>query len=353
MIKKKFWKSTFGAFIFTFLACQGGSDQIFLAPGNYENGGVFVSCQGLFNSTSGTITHYDPQSKTVSQEIYKSANAGEELGNIVQSMIVVWPKSYIVVNNANRLVIVNASNFVNERNIENLSQPRYIHEVTESKFYISQWGSDGATGSIAVFDAIDQTISAEIPLRNGPEKMLTMDGKVYVTNSGGFARDSVVHLIDTDLDTHEKDIVVGDNPISLVQDSNNDIWVLCKGFTDWNEPSNSTPGKLVKLVDQVVATSFDVPNGADNLSVNLAKNKLFFTAEGKIFKHDISSSSFEADFIVESSFFGLNIDPKEGLIYAADAVDFNSQGRVVIYDENGGELGTFATGIIPQDIHFE
>ena len=334
-------------------SCEGDPDLTVVPPGAFEKGGVFVSCQGLFNTTSGTITHYDPDSKKLTQEIYKGANDGQELGNIVQSLYVIGSKAYIIINNAGKMVIVDARDFVNQKSIETFNLPRYITEVNDSKLYISQWGIDGSSGSLIIFNTILQEITGEITLRNGPEQMLVYENKVYVANSGGFSRDSIVHVIDTNLDIWEKDIIVGDNPVSLVKDQNNQIWILCRGYTDWNEPGNSTSGKLVKMNNDELVSIFEVPNGAENLCINPDGNTLYFTGDGKIFKHEIGDSQFDGNFIVEASFYGLNMDPSSGLLYAADAKDFNSKGQVFIFSEAGEELGAFETGIIPQAIYFE
>ena len=334
-------------------SCQGDSDPINLGPGKYETGGVFVSCQGIFNASSGTITHYDPNTSTATQEIFKTANAGVELGNVVQSLNILFPKAYIIVNNANKMVVARSSDFVIERNIEGFNQPRFTNEVMPGKLYISEWGSDGLSGKVKVFNTNSQEITGEIALRNGPERMITKGDKVYVCNSGGFDRDSVVHVIDGITDIHTGDIIVGDNPVSIVQDKNGSLWVLCRGYLDWVDPSNNTLGRLIRIENDQITASFGVPNGADNLSISPTGDLLFFTAEGKIFKHDITASQFLQEFIVESSFYGLSINPETGHLYAADAKDFSSKGEVIIYDQNGTQLGSFETGVIPQDIHFE
>ena len=77
--------------------------------GNYSKG-VFILNEGGFNSANAEITYFDP-TKDVSttnpiQEIFKTANAGAQLGSVGQSMYFKGNKAYIVLNVSNKVEVV-------------------------------------------------------------------------------------------------------------------------------------------------------------------------------------------------------------------------------------------------------
>ena len=46
-------------------------------------------------------------------------------------------------------------------------------------------------------------------------------------------------------------------------------------------------------------------------------------------------------------YYGLSIDPLNGDVYIADAIDYQQQGMVLRYSSSGDELDRFYVGIIP------
>ena len=187
-LKKIFFLFLISGVLFGLSSCK---DEDPIEPSTFEDG-IFVTNEGPFQNGTGTISFYSRKTGTITNNIFQEANDGEELGNIVQSMTIHNDLAYIVVNNANKIVIANATNFEKVGEITNLELPRYFLPVNEDKAFVSQWGADGTTGSVKVIDLTTNKISNTIDVRPGPESMIKIDGFVYVTNSGGFTADSVV-----------------------------------------------------------------------------------------------------------------------------------------------------------------
>src|SRR5690606_36133260 len=117
-------------------------------------------------------------------------------GNIVQSMNVLNTSGYIVVNNANKIEVVEAGTFKSVGTITGLNAPRYILQVNDQKAYITEWGN-GSEGNIRILNLTNNSIEGTINLnRKGAEKMLKHGDYVYVTCQGGYDKDSVVTVID-------------------------------------------------------------------------------------------------------------------------------------------------------------
>jgi hypothetical protein len=194
--------------------------------GLYQKG-IFVVNEGIFGQTSGTITFVDSLGQ-VYQDVYQSVN-GRELGNVVQSMSHHRDRFYVVVNNSNRLAVLSDSNLVELQRIEGLALPRYFLALNDTLAYVSEWGSDGLSGSLALLHLPSGQVQRRIPLYKGPEQMLRHGERVLVAQVGGYDNDNKIAVIEN----HQLQATwtVGDNPNGLALDAQDQLWVLCGGKT--------------------------------------------------------------------------------------------------------------------------
>lgn len=310
--------------------------------------GIFVVNEGPFGNGTGSITFNYPGIKT-EQDIFNKVNK-RPLGNVVQSMAFHGSNAYIVVNNAAKVEVVDAQTFVSTGVINGLAQPRYFLGVNAFKAYVSQWGADGVSGSIEVIDLSSLTVTKSIPLGGGPERMLLYNKKVYVANSGGFGKSDELYVIDTSSDTVEKTLHVGDNPNSLAIDGNT-LWVLCGGYADWVDPSNSTNGSLHSYniaTGALVSNIALANNGAKDLTK--ADNGLYFNFDGSIY--NLPSNAGTVNVFATRNSYGLGYN--NGQLYATDAKDYSSNGMVYIYNTNAAvTIDSFETGVIPNGVYFQ
>ena len=324
------------------------------AGGAYDSG-VFVACEGPFGSGTGTVSFYNRTTGAVSNDIFQSANTFP-LGNVVQSVNIYNGKGYVVVNNAGKIEVVTANDFKSVGSITGLNSPRYFLGITSAKGYVSEWGTTG--GTVRVINLSNNSISSTINVGNGAENMVMVNNNVYVACSGGFVNDSIVTVINSTTDAVVTTINVGPNPGDIKVDANGKIWVLCGGQWNGSFTSLDKTGKLVRInpsnntVEQTFtfSSTLSMPS---NLAINSAKNKLFYTYQGKIYNHDITALNLSSMGLVDRSFYGLGFDPVNDYLYAADAGNFSSNGKVVRYNgSTGSKVDSFAVGIIPGDFFF-
>lgn len=322
--------------------------------------GVFISNEGSYGSGTGTISFFDRTRNIVTNDIFEKVN-NRPLGNIVQSMEVINDKAFIVVNNANKIEVVNASDFKSIGSIKNLEFPRYIIGGGNGKAYVSQWSS---SGSIAVIQLSTLNLVKTIATADGPDRMLLAGNKLYVVNTGGFGSDNRLSVINTQNDVFEKNIQIGDSPNSLVLDVNNKLWVLCGGKKVY-EPAPSyaldtaatTAGSLYRIdavtgnIEMNISFSSKL-NLPSNLCINNTKDLLFFNGGDGIYSMPISGSSLPTVPIVQKTFYGLGFDPIEKYIYAADPQDYQGKGVVYRYTETGNAVDNYSVGIIPGNFLF-
>ena len=338
------------AFLLSLISCSD-DDTAVPFSGNYETG-VFITNEGPFQSGSGTVSYYNSEADTLENEVFQKVNAGQELGNILQSMTIDGDQGFLHVNNANTVHVVNANDMASIGSFE-AELPRYM--VTDgNNGYLSQWaGSSG--GSVSIVDLTNSSITATISTRGaGAEKLVVNGNRLYVANSGGFGTDSTVAVIDLDSREVIKTLAVGTNPTSMVKDKDNNIWVFGKGFSDWYDPSLNTEGLLVKITNDEVALSLPVENNyQNNMAISPEGDLLYLATQTAVYTHDVASTTFDDTPFINKGFYGLGVHPVTGNIYGADAGDFQSRGEVTIYSPAGEELRSIEVGIIPNGFVFK
>ncbi len=335
--------------MFGLFSCGDGDSPDPIPSGKYESG-VFVINQGKFGDGTGTISYYDRNS-TVSQNIYQTENMGLVLGNIAQSMHVADKTAYIAINNAAKIEVVNADDFTKIATIEDTPQVRYMTSSEDNKtLYASSWGADGVSGILFEIDVESNEIISQTAIGGGLENMVIDGTELYVTKSGGFGTDSLVIQYDLSRSVVEKEFVVGDNPVGIVKDNEDDIWVLCTGAFDFAEPANNTSGGLYKIEGEEAILQLELANGSSNLAIDQSGNTIYYLDFEGIKSVDLNT--LETSLFAAGSFYALGFDPVQNVIYASDAKDFASNGDVIILDQEGNQLSGLAAGIIPGGFYF-
>jgi hypothetical protein len=331
-----------------FAAC--GKDPVVSTP--YESG-VFVIHEGAFLGGTGTVSFYNRSIGGSKNDIFALENSGAAVGNVLQSMTIVNGKGYLMVNNANRIIVVDAKTFKFQDSIVSTTLPRYLLNINDTKAYVSEWGQGGITGAIKVLDLTTKKFTKTIATGKGADKMLRVGNSVWTVNDGGFDIDSTVAIVDIATESVSSKINVGIAPNSLVQDTNGDVWVLCGG--EYSTPN----GRLVRIKNNVIAASFNVPQGAAALSINNAKNTLYFVAGNSVYQKDLTATapivwaSKPNSTSVFGSLYGMAIDPKTDNVFIADAKNYASAGTVYIFNSAKTLQDSLKTGIIPSNFCFQ
>ena len=337
------WLPVLLSSVFLFSSCEKGTNPE-PTPGQYEKG-VFVVNEGPFGGT-GTITWHDPATGETVQDIYGKANQGAALGQFVQSLGFHNGKGYVVVNGANRVVVVDAGTFEYLDTIGGLALPRFFLALDDNYGYVSQWGPDGLSGSVAKVDLRTNKIVKTIPTGAGPEKMLLSAGLLWVANSGGFGIDSTVAYIYTGTENGSvrESIPRQRNPIGLAKAAGVSTYpfaVICKG--DYLD-TNST-GWLTKADNPNLGGVATVP-GTDDLVVSPDGDTYYFLGGGAVFSYDNAGLKKRFD----QAAYSLACHPTSGELYCGDAKNFASDGVVVVRKPTGEQVSTFPVGIAPGEI---
>jgi DNA-binding beta-propeller fold protein YncE len=313
------------------------------AAAAYETG-VFISNEGPYGSGTGTVSFYNRSTGAVTNDIFQKAN-GVPLGNIVQSVNIYNGKGYVMVNNAGKIEVVNAPDFKSMATIAGLTQPRYFLGINSTKGYVTEWGTGGLSGSVKVIDLSLNKVLKTIATGKGAENMINLNGLVYVTCKGGYGKDSVITVINTNSDAILATIMVGVGPGGIVADANGKIWVLCSKKLVRINPTTQT------VEAEFVFTS--IKETPSNLTINAAKNTLYYCYDGKVYPHDISAATLSSTPLINKSFYGMSVDPTNDYLFCADAGNFSSDGYVFRYKSTGAKVDSFKVGMIPGGFFFK
>jgi hypothetical protein len=368
----KFYKLVLSTIVvgFTFSSCTKEEEQ--KPKGAFENG-IFVSNEGSYGNSNASVSFIDSKGN-VSQNIFDATN-NRPLGDVLQSITIYNDLAYLVVNNSNKVEIVDADTF-EEVGFARVDGGRFA-AGNNGKVYVSQW-IDGSKGKVTVIDTKDfSTSEVTEGIGNGPEAVLSVNDEIWITNVGTYTLnpyvaidDSTVSVINTlkggvsNIILKDENGLVGYNPSSIIADYQGDIWVLAKG--KWGASAMlfeiDATSKIIK--NSVVLASNQKPSKIVLFGTNMYYGVAYGSTE--IFKIDIENMVVPSiPFIKEDidvvdtsaqyptlpSLYGLGIDD-EGNIYAGFAPDFSNNGFVKKYDMSGNEIAKYEVGIGPNGVVF-
>ncbi len=321
--------------------------------------GVYVVNEGAFGNSDATVSYYDKSSQTMISNMFSNANS-LPLGDVAQSMIISGSSGFVVVNNSKKVEVVNINDFTSQSTITGFSGPRYML-IHNGAGYVTDWFSD----DVKIVDLNTMSVTGSIPTGTGPEQMALVNDRIFVCNIGGWGSDSTITVINTALQAVEATINVGINPNSISTDLNNNIWILCGGSTGPDfigGTADDIAGSLYKIdpsnyniTYQQTLQQFDHPL---KLTYSSISNQLYFLMgsdgyTGKVVSLDPSIPGNGSTQINARTFYGLGVDPYDGLIYAGMAPGFSQNGYVFRFQNTGTLIDSMEVGIAPNGFAFK
>lgn len=306
--------------------------------------GVFVGNEGGFQQGNASISYYDISDEVVEQNVFSSATS-LPLGDICHSMTVIDDELYIVVNNSGKIEVVEPGTFETLRTIQGFISPRFITKVAANKAYVTNLFGN----QVDVVDLSQGAITASIPLSGWSEEVAVAGNKAFITN---YDREQL-YVVDITQDKIVDSIAVNIGGISLEEDKNGKLWLLCSG--DYQTGIAGSIHRIDPATNTVEQTlTFQQGEYPTKLRINGDRDELYMILQG-IRKMDINATMAPDQPIIERhqrSFYGLDVDPQTGEVYVADARDYSSQGVVLRYTSGGALIDTFEVGISPSSFLF-
>ena len=304
MIKQFFKFSTLSLIVLLAVSsCSDSDDSIPLLKGDFENG-YFISNEGNFGKPNAAVTFIANDLTQVTQDVFSGVNS-TTLGDVLQSIAFDDDYAFLVVNNSNKIEVVNRYTFQSVATItEKISKPRYAL-VENGKLYVT----NSATKSVEVYDAKTFAHLTTIAIETTVEEIKEDNGFIYVMNAG-YGTGKNITVIDINSNTVVKTLTVGDG-LNSIEIEDGILYALHKtGITKVTTSNNEIIGEIPFEEGLKNANKLEV---ADNFIYFFAGSKIFNVVDGKIFYTDVKG--------------------------------FKQNSEVLVYDLNGKFLKSFTGGM--------
>lgn len=319
---------------------------------SYENG-IFVVNEGNFNWGNASVTFLDNTNNTVIQDIFTKSN-NRSLGDVAESMTISGNLGYLLINNSNRIEVVTLKDFKSVSTISGLHSPRYLQLVDSNKAYATN-----LQNYISVIDLKTNTVSGTIQTSSWTENLIKYDKYMMVSSIGKFneptaVRKAQILIIDTETDVIVDSIQSGKEPIGIVIDKKQKVWVLCSGgYDNFEAPSLIRINPELRVIEKIF-TFPDPQHVPSRLCMNPTGDTIYYLNDG-VYQMPVTSTALPSQPLIRQDgrlFYGLNIHPVTGRIYVSDAKDYVQNGTAYQYSVSGELIKQYETGRIPGSFCF-
>jgi hypothetical protein len=317
--------------------------------------GAYVVNEGAFLDNNASITHIS-NAGTVTNDVYYQVN-GVELGDVFQSFAAIGNRGFAVLNNSQKIEVVDLKTMDNVGTITGVDYPRYMVASGAGTAYLT---NGSFAGTLKVINTQTLTITGSVDVGTGPNQLLARSNEVWVCNEGGFGLDSTISVVSTSSNTVVDVIEVGYRPADIVSDALGNIWVLCAGETFYDSNwavSGHSPALLYRInaATREVISSIQVGQLGDHpkqLEVSPDGTVLYYE-NGGIYKFDLINGDMPGIQLVSSARSGLSVHPSTGEIWCASISDYTNPSQVFVYSASGSLRATHSAGIGANGVVFK
>ena len=312
--------------------------------------GLFITNEGNFQYGNATLSYYDPETKTVENEIFYRANA-MKLGDVAQSMTIRNGVGWVVVNNSHVIFAIDINTFKEVGRIVDLTSPRYIHFLSDEKAYVTQiWDNRIFIVNPKTYQITGYIDCPDMTTESGSTEQMVQYGKYVFVNCWSYQ--NRILKIDTETDKVVDQLTVGIQPTSLVLDKNNKMWTITDGGYEGSPYGYEAPS-LYRIDAETFQIEkqfkFKLGDWPSEVQLNREGDMLYWI------NNDIWQMSVDADRVPvrpfleyqNTKYYGLTVNPVNGDVYVADAIDYQQRGVIYRYTKDGELVDQFYVGIIP------
>ena len=334
--------------------------------------GVFILCEGNYQAGNSTLSYYNPETREVENGVFQRANGGARLGDTGQSIQLYDGVAYVAMENSGIVWALDTATFKVRGQLtagatEHMINPRYIHFLSSEKAYIS----DLYSPYITVFNPRTMEYLSSISTHqeasfgySSTEEMVQWGNRVF-TNCWSYSNKILV--IDTTKDEVVNEIVLGSwQPKSMTLDKRGKLWVITDGgYSTGDDSFGDNIPHLYRIDAETLTIEQDQTLDTDNANVQLAMNPdstILYLINNDVYRMEITESHVPVRPFIEAPrdnngirhfLYGLGVNPRNGELYVADAVDYRQSGVVYRYSSEGTLLDKFRVGITPNGFAFK
>lgn len=336
-----------------------------------EPSGIYLVNQGNQGSNKARLDFLNFHNGFYIRDVFTEYNPEvvKGLGDTGNDVQVYKGKVFVVVNGSHKVEIMDAYTLKRLAQVD-VPNCRFIAFDGNCAYVTSYVAKDEEAlktqkGALYRIDLDTYKVTGQVTVGYQPEQLVIKDGKAYVANSGGLAKDydNTVSVVDLKSMKVEYDIEVAVNLELMLVDAEGTIWVSSRG--NYSDVS-STLNYLVKKGDKyelggsvnvpvssmalagdkiyVIGSTYTPPTWALTTTYNIVNAKTRKLESGSFITDGTESDITTA--------FTVTVNPGNGDIYVTDAKDYVSSGTLHCYTGSGKHKWSVRTGDIPARIAF-
>lgn len=322
-------------------------DMHSLSP-NAKNG-VLVLNEGSYGNNNAEISFIDLGKNEVSNSVFKSVNS-KSLGDVAQHIYLINEHYYITINNSNKIVILDTSNYQLLQTINNVPFPRYITQVSKDKAYVSSLYNPKVFVLDINNNEIIDTILVDFP---NTEKMIVMNNDVWLCN-WDTACNYLYRINKNTNQIVDRITLSGYAPHDILEDKNGMLWIL-SGNKYKNKKSfliclNPQTNSIIKSM------AFMSNEDPIRLTMNATKDTIYFinvnyngSENNGLYRMTILDNNLPSTPLIQAPtntyFWAIGIDPNSSMIYLSDPKGFTQSSTIYTYSTSGKFFNSYQTGI--------
>ena len=352
-------------------ACNGSLASDEEVEFDEQGHGVFILNEGNFQAGNSSLSYYNPDSLSVMNGVFSRAN-DRRLGDTGQSITIHGKRAYIAVESSGIIWAIDTETFrvcgqLEAGDTEHMVNPRYIYVESDSRAY----ATDLMSPYITIFNPTTMTYIGSIA--TGQQKAYSYTsterivpfGRTLFVNCWCYSRSILV--VDTEQQAVTDSIVLSSwQPKSMAMDHRNKLWVITDGGYGTETDSFGDNVPHLYCIDAATRSiESDEALDTDEASVEMALNPTgdtLYIINNDIYRMAVTERHLPVRPFIEAprdnkgrrhKLYGLNVSPRNGDIYVADAVDYSQSGVVYRYSSEGTLIDKFRVGINPNGFAFK
>jgi hypothetical protein len=326
----------------------------------FPESGAMVLCEGLWNYTNSDIYLYDYSTSAMIESYFLNAT-NSYLGDIVSDVAMTDNQMIFTATGTKQLILIDHRTpaILHKINIDyDRAAPRSITLNDGNYYYTDLYRDEVRYGSFA--DSLS-TPKGKYETGPAPEDIIAYNEKLFIANSGfGDYRQEdknagTLQIID--IATGQSDYVyIGPNLIKLELDTA-DNYIACGYLNTPTGVNNGEPGGIV-FVDLTTHQVKQQMYIKDFTDVQLSQNDgriYYLTKEGVYTMHDIYSRALP-QLIIENTtkdiWYSLSYNEQKQELWIGNARNYQSDGEVIVTDEQGQIIRRHEVGKNPSNVVF-
>ena len=297
---------------------------------------LYIGNEGQFQHGDATLTFIDILNNKSNNNAFQSAN-NRPLGDVLQSINVTKNYIYLVVNNSQKIEVINRDDLKSVATITGFTSPRFIEYINSNLAYVSEFFST----KLRVINPSTNKIVQSIEIGGWQEEIKHFNNELFITDY----QNNRVFVLDILTDQITDTIVVAKNPTSLFIDNNNLLWVGCNG-----DASNKASVYCIDAITHKVLRYISMGNSLLRRITGTKNNSKLYVLCDDVFTINTSDTTLPVTTFINNygaghSFYGMSVDSTNNDFYLSDAKNYQQPSTIYHYNKNGDLIGMFNVGI--------